>query len=50
MSLFTPFSIPKKENCDLCRFKHNKEKAVKKNLLANFFLKLYWQKFDYVFD
>jgi len=50
MRLFTPFSIPKKENYDLFRFKHIKKKAVEKNLLANLFKKLYWQKFDYVFD
>ena len=28
MRLFTPFTIPKKENCDLCRIEKNKKKIV----------------------
>ena len=50
MRLFTPFTIPKKENCDLCRIKPNKKKVVENNLLDNLFKKLYRQKFDFVFD
>ena len=29
MRLFTPFTIPKKENCDLCRIEKNKKKQQK---------------------
>ncbi len=50
MRLFTPFTIPKKENCDLCRIEKNKKKAVKNSILDNLFIKLYRQRFDFVFD
>ena len=30
MKLFTPLTISKKDNCDLCRIKTNKKTAVKK--------------------
>jgi len=29
MRLFTPFTIPKKDNCDLCRIKRNNQKRGK---------------------
>ena len=35
MRLFTPFTIPKKENCDLCRINNNKKKAVGNHFLDN---------------
>ena len=35
MRLFTPFTIPKKENCDLCRIEKNKKKIVENPLLDN---------------
>ena len=50
MRLFTPFTIPQKENCDLCRINNNKKKAVESHLLDNFFRNLYRQRFDFVFD
>ena len=28
MKLFTPFAIPQKDNCDLCRDKSNKRREV----------------------
>lgn len=37
MRLFTPFTIPKKENCDLCRIEKNKKKTVENHLLDNLF-------------
>tara|TARA_Y100001968_G_scaffold277564_1_gene272461 strand:- start:593 stop:742 length:150 start_codon:yes stop_codon:yes gene_type:complete len=49
MKLFTPFTIPQKENCDLCRIK-NKKKAVENHPLDNLFKKLFRQRFDLVFD
>ena len=50
MRLFTPFTIPKKENCDLCRIEKNKKKAVESHLLNNLFRKLSMQRFEFVFD
>jgi len=50
MKLFTPFTIPKKENCDLCRIEKNKKKIVENPLLDNLFKNLYRQRFDFVFD
>ena len=29
MRLFTPFTIPNKTNCDLCRINNNKKKQLK---------------------
>ena len=29
MKLFTPFTIPEKDNCDLCKIKTKKEKQLK---------------------
>tara|TARA_Y100001968_G_scaffold105801_1_gene95687 strand:- start:5 stop:157 length:153 start_codon:yes stop_codon:yes gene_type:complete len=50
MRLFTPFTIPKKENCYLCRIEKDKKKAVENNFLDNLFKNLYRQRFDFVFD
>ena len=50
MRLFTPFTIPQKDNCDLCRINNNKKKAVENHLLDNLFRNLYRQRFDFVFD
>ena len=50
MRLFTPFTIPKKENCDLCRIKTNKRIKTENRLLDNLFKNLYRQRFDFVFD
>ena len=50
MRLFSPFTVPKKENCDLCRINNKKKKAVKNHLLDNFFKNLYMQRFDFVID
>ena len=50
MRLFTPFTIPKKENCDLCRIQKNKKKVFENHLLDNLFRNLYRQRFDFVFD
>ena len=50
MRLFTPFTIPKKENCDLCRINNNKKKAVENHFLDNLFKNIYRQRFDFVFD
>jgi len=50
MRLFTPFTIPRKDNCDLCRIKTNKRKAIENPFLDNLFKDLYRQKFDFVFD
>ena len=33
MKLFNPFTIPKKDNCDLCRIKTNKRKATENPFL-----------------
>ena len=35
MRLFTPFTISKKENCDLCMLEPYKKNAVENNLLDN---------------
>ena len=50
MRLFTPFTVPKKENCDLCRIEKNKKNIVENPLLDNLFKNLYRQRFDFVFD
>jgi len=48
MRLFTPFTIPKKENCDLCRIEKNKKKIVENPLLDNLYKSLYQQRFNFV--
>ena len=50
MRLFTPFTIPQKDNCDLCRIKANKRKAVENPFLNYLFKFLYRDRFDLVFD
>mgnify|MGYP004112165291 CR=1 FL=1 len=50
MKLFTPFTIPKKDNCDLCKIKTNKRKAVENPFIDDFFRNLNRQRFDFVFD
>ena len=37
MKLFTPFTIPQKDNCDLCRIKANNRKAVENLCLDQLF-------------
>ena len=49
MKLFTPFTIPKKDNYDLCRIKTKKRKADNP-FLDNLFRNLYRQRFDFIFD
>ena len=49
MRLFTPFTILKKENCDLCRIEKNKKQVVENPLLDNLFKNLYRQRFNFVF-
>ena len=50
MKLFTPFTIPEKDNCDLCKIKTKKRKSVEKPFLDYLFRNLYRQRFDFVFD
>ena len=50
MKLFTPFTIPQKDNCDLCRGKTNKRREVENPFLDQLFKFLYRDKFDFVFD
>ena len=50
MKLFTPFTIPKKDNCDLCRIKTNKRREAKNTFLDQLFKNLYRDRFDFVFD
>ena len=50
MKLFTPFTIPQKDNCDLCRIEKNKQKVVENQFIGRLFKNLYKQRFDFVFD
>ena len=50
MKLFTPFNIPEKDNCDLCKIKTKKRKAVGNPFLDNLFRNYYRQRFDFVYD
>ena len=50
MKLFTPFTIPKKDNCDLCKVKTNKRRQVEKPFLDRLFKFLYRDRFDFVYD
>ncbi len=50
MRLLTPFTIPQKDNCDLCRIKTNKRRQVEKTFLDRLFKFLYRNRFDFVFD
>ena len=46
----SPFPIPQKDNCDLCRIKTNKRKATENRFLDQLFKFLYRDRFDFVFD
>ncbi len=50
MKLFTPFTIPQKDNCDLCRIKTNKRREAENPFLDQLFKTLYRNRFDFVFD
>ena len=50
MKLFTPFTIPGKDNCDLCRIKTKKRKATVNLFLDKLFKLNYGDRFDFVFD
>ena len=50
MKLFTPFTIPEKDNCDLCKIKTNKRKATENRFLDKLFKLNYRDSFDCVFD
>jgi len=50
MKLFTPFTIPQKDNCDLCRIKTNKRRGAENLFLDQLFKTLYRDRFDFVFD
>ena len=50
MKLFTPFTIPDKDNCDLCKIKINKKRNTENRLLDKLFKFLYRYRFDFVFD
>ena len=50
MKLFTPFTIPQKDNCDLCKVKTNKSKEADNPFLDQLFKTLYRDRFDFVFD
>ena len=50
MKLFTPFTIPQKDNCDLCKIKTNKRKATENRFLNKLFKNICWDRFDFVFD
>ena len=50
MKLFTPFTIPQKDNCDLCRIAKNKQKVVVNPFIVRLFKTLYKQRFDFVFE
>jgi hypothetical protein len=46
----TGYQTPKKDNCDLCKIKTNKRKAIENPFLDNLFKDLYRQKFDFIID
>ena len=50
MKLFTPFTIPQKDNCDLCRIKTKKRREAENPFLDQLFKTLYRDRFDFVFD
>ena len=50
MKLFTPFTIPQKDNFDLCRSEKNKQKVVENPFIDRLFKNIYKQRFDFVFD
>ena len=50
MKLFTPFTIPKEDNCDLCRIKKKERREAENPILDQLFKTLYRDRFDFVFD
>jgi len=50
MRLFTPFTIPEKDNCDLCKIKTKKRKATENRFLDKLFKLNYIDSFDFVFN
>ena len=36
MKLFTPFTIPHKDNCDLCRIEKNSQKVVENPFIVDY--------------
>ena len=50
MRLLTPFTIPKKDNYDLCRIKTKKRKATENRFLDKLFKLIYRDRFDFAFD
>ena len=50
MRLFTPFTIPEKDNCDLCKIKTKKRKANENRFLDKLFKLNYRDSFDFVSD
>ena len=50
MKLFTPFTIPEKDNCDLCKIKTKKRKATENRFLDKLFKLIYRDRFDFVID
>ena len=50
MKLFTPFTIPQKDNCDLCRIKTKKRREDEKPFLDQLFKTLYRDRFDFIID
>ena len=48
--LFTPFTIPEKDNCDLCKIKTKERKATENRFLDKLFKLNYRDKFDFVID
>ena len=50
MKLFTPFTIPGKDNCDLCRIKTKKRKATENRFLDKLFKLIFRDRFVFVFD
>ena len=50
MKLFTPYTIPKKDNCDLCKIKTNERREAENPFLDQLFKTLYRDRFDFVFD
>ena len=49
-TIYSPFTIPQKDNCDLCKIKTNKRKATENRFLDKLFKLNYRDRFDFVFD
>ena len=50
MKLFTPFTIPQKDNCDLCRIKTKKRREAENPFLDQLFKTLYRDRFDLIIE